>query len=385
MKRNTFLTVIALSAAWGAVSAPPSAAVESVADSVTKYRFLGKTARDKDDHEGVVRYYAQLLKYEPSYRPALYHMGHSLLEMGRADEAKAALLQSARLDSTHANTALCLYQIYTTQAKPDSAWVFLSRLIRAEPGELRYCGYRRAIADLYRRDGNALRAIEHYTALANAEVVPKADRDQIYEILALLHADRGDFAQALSWRQHLAGSAGVNHVEALANMVDLQVETKDYTGAYATLRELARIDSAGRYGHFHRMSVLADQLGDRPVRLEALEGMARVEPRDIETVATIAEIHLQREDLESAARWILRGLGNDPTDAHLRVLNGDLLAHRGTEDGAIAEYERALKDPNWASVAQQRIWQIRPPETEEEKLKKAFFGGGQRDSEDGAN
>jgi hypothetical protein len=26
-------------------------------------------------------------------------------------------------------------------------------------------------------------------------------------------------------------------------------------------------------------------------------------------------------------------------------------------------------------VAQQRIWQIRPPETEEEKLKREFFGG----------
>jgi hypothetical protein len=35
----------------------------------------------------------------------------------------------------------------------------------------------------------------------------------------------------------------------------------------------------------------------------------------------------------------------------------------------------AMSDPAWERVAQQRIWKIHPPETEEEKLKREFFGG----------
>jgi hypothetical protein len=58
--------------------------------------------------------------------------------------------------------------------------------------------------------------------------------------------------------------------------------------------------------------------------------------------------------------------------------------YEAPEDSVIAEYEKALHDPNWASVAQQRIWQIRPPETEEEKLKKSFFGQSSAEDDGGS-
>ena len=54
---------------------------------------------------------------------------------------------------------------------------------------------------------------------------------------------------------------------------------------------------------------------------------------------------------------------------------GDLQVVRGAEEDALASFAKAREDPEWESVAQQRIWQLRPPETEEEKLKREFFGG----------
>ena len=63
------------------------------------------------------------------------------------------------------------------------------------------------------------------------------------------------------------------------------------------------------------------------------------------------------------------------------MLRGDLLGRQDAEEEAIAEYELALRDPNWAAVAQQRIWQLRPPETEEEKLRRQFFGGDDAEEE----
>ena len=74
-------------------------------------------------------------------------------------------------------------------------------------------------------------------------------------------------------------------------------------------------------------------------------------------------------------KWVDRGLKVDPKSAQLLVLKGDLLFQAEKIQAAIASYERAMEEPNWERIAQQRIWNINPPETEEEKLKKAFFGG----------
>ena len=76
-----------------------------------------------------------------------------------------------------------------------------------------------------------------------------------------------------------------------------------------------------------------------------------------------------------------KGLKEDPEDAHLLVLRGDELVRTGDEEGAIAAFEKARANPAWEKIAQQRIWQIRPPETEEEKLIKQFFGGGDAQEE----
>ena len=112
--------------------------------------------------------------------------------------------------------------------------------------------------------------------------------------------------------------------------------------------------------------------------------MASCQPKDLETVAIIVQIHFNGDDLRAADGWLQQGLRQGPTNAQLRVLRGDLLArNEAPEDSVIAENEVALGDPNWAAVAQQRIWQIRPPETEEEKLRKAFFGQSAAEDDDG--
>ena len=54
------------------------------------------------------------------------------------------------------------------------------------------------------------------------------------------------------------------------------------------------------------------------------------------------------------------------------LMAAEVLAARGL---AVTVYEKAMSDPAWERVAQQRIWKIHPPETEEEKLKREFFGG----------
>jgi len=157
-------------------------------------------------------------------------------------------------------------------------------------------------------------------------------------------------------------------------MVDLQLETGDFDAVFATLRELTISDSAGRYSHYLRLAELGERRGDEDIRLVGLEGMAQVQPDDLENVATLVQFHIQAGDTDAAMQWIGKGLGRQSGHAHLLILRGDLLWEAGKAKDAVASFESALADPNWEAVAQQRIWQIHPPETEEEKLRRQFFG-----------
>ena len=354
----------------------------STVDSVRKYRFLGKTARDKGEIQAIIDYYSELLKYQEPDRRTLFYIGRAYLRLGDQEGAKGAFLHAAAIDSSHANTALSLFQIFSAETKPDSAWLFLERLLKAKPSDPRLLGYRRNIADLHRRQSHPRAALVHYEELVDNKAVPAGVRTELAELIAVLYSDLGDAQSALAWRRRTLGQEGEgNQIETLRKMVDLQLETQDFKAAFATLRQLTQIDSAGRYSHFLRMAEIGERRRNDGMKLAGLEGMASVQPDDLETVATLAEYHIQGERSEAAMHWIDRGLGRQPEHAHLLILRGDLLYEAGSEDDAVASFESAMADPNWAAVAQQRIWQIRPPETEEEKLKRQFFGGGTPDSE----
>jgi tetratricopeptide (TPR) repeat protein len=364
------------------VSSAVSAQDEAVSkpDSVRKYRFLGKTSRDKNDHQAVVDYYTQLLKYQEPDRRTLYYIGRAYLGLSDQNGAKAAFLQASQVDSSHANTALSLYQIYAGESKPDSAWVFLHRLQVKRPNDPRLLGYERTLGDLHRRQSQPQEALAHYERLADHKAMGKAARAELVELIAVLYSDLGDAKSSLAWRKRmLGGDAGVGQIETLRKMVDLQLETGDFRAAFKSLRKLTVADSSGRYSHFLRMSEIGERHSDDKIRLVGLEGMARVQPDDLENVATLVQFHIQAQDVDAAMRWIDRGLKRSASHAHLLILRGDLLYEAGKEDDAVASFELARIDPNWEAVAQQRIWQIHPPETEEEKLRREFFGNSSTD------
>lgn len=389
------------------------AAEESVADSVRKYRFLAKSARDKGEYAEAARFYGEFLKYEPQDAKARFFLGESSFRAGDQAGAKVALGQVLLLDSLHVNANLALYNVYMRdesladsleldgEAAADSAAQCLERVLLARPEDAEK---RRSLADLYRRLNRLDRAIPHYERLvagidddqgepiAAAEVqagiteslatvaeARAAAAKDLIELVAVLYEEKGDPGQALAWRQRLAGTAhstsgSAPGMEELEAMLRLQVQTGDTAAAMKTLLELAIADSANGYSYYSRLATLAEQAGDQRGRLRAWEGMARANPRDLETVALLVEAYLGRGSTGQADHWLDRGLRADGRDAHLQLLRGDLLARQGDEDGAIAAFELAKADRRWESVAQQRIWELRPPETAEEKLKREFFG-----------
>ena len=180
--------------------------------------------------------------------------------------------------------------------------------------------------------------------------------------------------QALEWRKRQI-EGGTGGADQLESIVELKLEVGDVEGAYDTLLELARVDSQNAYSYYNRIASIASEEDDDTWRVKGLKGMVEADPKDLKSIAELVEWHQGRGELASAKAWLERGLRGNPKDAHLLLLKGDNLVREGDEEGAIAAFEKAKADPAWEKVAQQRIWQLRPPETEEEKLKRQFFGG----------
>ncbi len=373
-----FALGLSLPDAWAETSEPVAS------DSLRKYRFLAKTAREKNQTEDALRYYGQVVHYKPDDLKAHFFSGSLLANKGDTAAAKRHLLICVALDSLHVNTNVLLTQLYLRQEDPDSAWVFLEPVLDIKPAVSKYRRFRRQIADLHRIQGNHKAAISHYEALAaNSEV----DARQIFELLSQLHEASGDTEQALAWSSRAlsspASETSPSTIEILSRVLELQASSGDRSGAYETLRQLVRLDSLSRYSYFDRMAAIATDAGDLSQQMEGLEGMVEAQPHDLGPLATLVELHLKGSDFNAASTWLRTGLEVDKKDGHLLLLQGELLILQGDEDAAIDAFERSRQDPEWEKVAQQRILQLRPPETEEEKLKRSFFGASDEDQTGG--
>ena len=383
ISRGAPIALIALGVSAPGTWAEPNE--PATADSLRKYRFLAKTAREKKQTDDALRYYGQVIRYKSDDLKAHYFSGSLLANQGDTAAAKRHLLICVSLDSLHVNSNVLLTQLYLRQEEnADSAWVFLEPVLSLKPSVSKYRQFRREIADLHRIQGNHRAAISHYEGLAASS---DTDGRQIFDLLSQMHEANGDPEQALAWSWRAlsspASEAGPSTIEILNRMLELQAGSSDLPGAYETLRKLVRLDSLSRYSYYDRMAAIAAEAGDLPQQLEGLEGMVEAQPHDLGPLATLVELHLRGKNLKAASTWLRRGFKVDEKDGHLRLLQGELLILQGDEDGAIAAFERSRQDPEWEKIAQQRIWQLRPPETEEEKLKRSFFGGDEEDQTGG--
>ena len=343
----------------------------ATADSIRKYKFLAKTSREKKEYDAAIHYYTTLLQYSPRDLKAAFFLGDTYYRKRDLAGARFALRRAVGLDSLHLNSNLRLYAVYQAVGATDSAAMSLERALIKNPTAT---DYRRKLADLYRREGQSARAIVHYEHLVSTAA--DTALAELFAMLVGLHQELKQTEQALQWSRRLAdrGEGGTGQLESI---VDMQLETGDIKGAYDSLLELARVDSQNAYSYYNRIVATAGESNDELMRIKGLKGMVEADPKDLGSIATLVQWHQGRGEAAAAKTWLERGLKIDPEDGHLLLLKGDELVREGDEEGAIATFEKAKANPTWEKVAQQRIWQLRPPETEEEKLKRQFFGGGE--------
>ena len=374
MKCNLLLTLVLVLCTLILSAERAEAEEVATADSIRKYKYYAKTARQNKEYDRAIGYYTTLLQYSPQDLKASYFLGQLYYEKRDSTgahialpQAPTALLRAVSIDSLHLNSNLLLYSIHKAMDSPDSAAQSLERVLIKKPDSAKH---RRELADLYRRAGHNEQAIAHYEQL-----VADGSKDaELFEILAVLHQALGQADQALAWRKRQI-EGGMGDADQLESIVELKLEVGDVKGAYDTLLELTKVDSQNAYSYYNRIASIASEKGDDSMYVEGLKGMVEADPKDLESIAELVEWHQGRGEFAAVKAWLERGLKENSEDAHLLLLKGDNLLREGDEEGAIAAFEKAKADPVWEKVAQQRIWQLRPPETEEEKLKRQFFGG----------
>ena len=385
---------------WLAVGMAPGladgvgAAEKTREDSLLHWaRSYAVEARKRGDYDEALKNYQQYFEIyqkhfkgtdkDPEAQKAYYFAGKIYLEKNDLPAARQAFFQALALDSLHVNSNRLLFQIYQ-DSQPDSAAQCLERVVRARPKNV---NYRRELAEFYRRQRQTRAALRHYTWIARAG---KGD-DQLFRLLAELYEELGEVDQALSWRQRLLAAqqaagdstrAGPgDEKENLESMLSLRRQQGDVPGAFEILLQLVEVDAPNRYSYYSQIVELAEETDDRDMRLRGLKGMVQADPADLESLATLVEVYLREDDRAATRQWLERGLREDAANAHLQLLRGDLLVLDGAEEEAIAAFEQARADPAWAQIAQQRIWNLRPPETREEQLKREFFGKKEDDEE----
>ena len=222
----------------------------AIADSIRKYKYYAKTARQNKEYDRAIGYYTTVLQYSPQELTAAFFLGQLYYEKRDSTgarialpQARIALRQAISIDSLHLNSNRLLYTIYQAVGEADSAALSLERVLRKKPD----AANRRKLADLYRRGGHNERAIVHYKELVDAERedTTGVEDAELIEILASLHQELGQVEQVLELRKRQVED-GTGGADQLERIVELKLEVGNVEGAYDTLLELAKVDSQKR-------------------------------------------------------------------------------------------------------------------------------------------
>jgi len=310
-------------------------------------------------------------KLSIAYVDTMYQVHFSyadlLMRMGLSLEARREYLATLILNPVHFKSASILAKLYYDSADYDSALVMYETMRRLEPDNNDILAGTAGLLDYLERDDEALKAYDTLVERGAASFdnlmraadlalsVEKFDRACRYASLAL--EQRNDDVDAL--RKAVAGSMGIN----------------DLDGASRHLRHLVEMEPS-ELPLLIRLEDLYRLRGDRMNLLWALERHHGIDHEDTGVIGELAELLLHANEDDRALGYLRTGLALAPADGRLRILMGEYYRNRGEDDRALEEFTKALEDEKWRASAQEFIWQINPPESDEKKAEREFFSSG---------
>ncbi len=349
-----------------------SAEVDSVLEANKHYSFAKEYDKNRM-YEDAILQYQKSLSFRADNPNVHYDLANLLYRLERYQEAQQQCFQCLQIDSTFVLAHYLLALLWYEAANYDSAIIEFEKTMALDSS---YTQIHRTLADLYSYKGLTEKALQQY--LRAAEVGWSSSQEENFQTLLYLgnlFANRGFLAEAISCYRY--GLTFKKDEQLLEKLARLQLESGFYRGALDSYLSLAQTDTTNDR-LFLKIADISVKLGATDRAIFALEKLAALRPTDPEPLSHLAEIYLQQGEFETAKTYIDRGLAVDQDNPHLYVLKGEYHKNKGAKKVALTYFKKALSDPTWGKYAQRMIWEIQPPLTEEEKLKREFFGRGKR-------
>lgn len=346
--------------------------VDSVLEAEKHYRF-GKQYDKNGMHEDAIVQYQKSLAFRTDNPNVHYDLANLFFRLQRYEEAQQECLRSLEADSTFVLGHYLLALLWYNAADYDSAIVEFEKTIALDPS---YKQIHQTLASLYVYRGLEEEALVQYLRAAEvAAELPREERFELFLHLGNLAAGKGFVAEAIScYRSALTCKKDEQVQEKLAR---LQSDSGFHRGALDAYLTLAGTDTTDDQLYL-KIADISVKLGAFDRAIFALEKLAALRPTDPEPLCHLAEIQLRRGESEAAKAYIDRGLAIAQDNLHLYVLAGEYHKNKGAKELALNSFKKALSDPTWGEYAQQMIWEIEPPLSEEEKLKREFFDRGKQ-------
>ncbi len=186
------------------------------------YFSLGQSYMAKKDRPRAIEYFRRAVEMQPDFVPAHFHLGVMCSEVGRIEEAKAALEFVLSREPAHSEACEYLANLYVQEGRPVRAMALYERLLEENPDcESAHCN----LGNLWSAMDDE-RAIAHYRRAL--EWNPQ--RAETHNNLGVALARRGEFSEA---EEHYLAALRLqpNYAEAHSNLGTLRFEQGDMAGA----------------------------------------------------------------------------------------------------------------------------------------------------------
>jgi tetratricopeptide (TPR) repeat protein len=285
----------------------PAAAEKTLRDALKQhpgelsiYGAIARSRRDREDREGEIAVYREILAFEPGHQATLLALAEALIQAERLAEAIPVLEEVERAHPNDLRTVLRLGFLEFEGRDYEAARRRFERALELNPEQHEVSYF---LGVTYRRQGENDEAIAVFERIPEThERFPEA-RTQI----AGIYEKRGEYERAIAEVERAR-----SHGEA--RPLDLYV---------ASLRSRA---------------------GDFDGALAFLQGLLQASPDDAELLYNIGVIHGEAKRGEEALRWMEQALEKQPDHAGALNYIGYSWAERGTNLDQAEQYiTRALQ------------------------------------------
>ncbi|MFC1693449.1 hypothetical protein ACFL1R_08095 [Candidatus Latescibacterota bacterium] len=340
---------------------------DSLLNAKKHFSFAVQYKKNKD-YASAYEQYVRSIAYNDTVYQVHFSFADLLIKMNRPVKARCELLRSLTLNPSHYQSAAGLASLYYESAQYDSALVLYEKMYCFKPGKELLA----SIAGLRNYLGKKEEALEAYTELI------KSGEDS-YEILmnasslavAVGKLDKGQQFITLA----LQKKPGDN--DALKAAAKISLARDDTKSSILYLRQLVESGSNDLW-IITKLEDIYRYTGNTKNLIRVLERHHKLIPGDSKVIGDLSELLFSVSETNRGAEYVKKGLELSPNDGKLRILLGDYYVSQNETEKALKEYRIALKDEKWRSSAQQLIWRIEKPLTEEEKVEKDFFERGKQ-------